>query len=110
MAAHGTSVIIQKVSINDSTEIKNIAFQLKNQVEDLFMVLGAEVNKKPLITVMISDSLVRDRGLNAGIIVSELAQEIKGGGGGQPFFAMAGGKDIKGLDNALAKARDYISS
>jgi len=107
---NGTSVIIQKVSINDSTEIKNIAFQLKNQVEDLFMVLGAEVNKKPLITVMISDSLVRDRGLNAGTIVSELAREIKGGGGGQPFFAMAGGKDIKGLDNALAKARDYISS
>jgi len=108
--ANGTSVIIQKISINDATEIKNIAFQLKNQIDDLFLVIGAEVNEKPLITVMISDSLVKDRGLNAGTIVNELAQEIKGGGGGQPFFATAGGKNIKGLDNALTKARNYINS
>ena len=105
---NGTSVIIQRVNISDSTEIKNIAFQLKNQVENLFMVLGAVVNDKPLITVMISDSLVSRKGMHAGKIVRELAREIKGGGGGQPFFATAGGKDINGLDSALEKAKDYV--
>ena len=105
---NGTSVIIQRVNISDSTEIKNIAFQLKNQVENLFMVLGAVLNDKPLITVMISDSLVSRKGMHAGKIVRELAREIKGGGGGQPFFATAGGKDINGLDSALEKAKDYV--
>ena len=105
---NGASVIIQRVDISDSAEIKNIAFQLKNQVENLFMVLGAVVDDKPLITVMISDSLVRSKGMHAGTIVQELAREIKGGGGGQPFFATAGGKDISGLDSALEKAKDYV--
>ena len=57
---------------------------------------------------MIAENLVKEKGLNAGNIVRELAKEIKGGGGGQPFFATAGGSDISGLDRALAKAKGFI--
>jgi alanyl-tRNA synthetase len=74
----------------------------------MFLVLAAEIDSKPNLTVMISENLVKDKGLNAGNIVRELAKEIQGGGGGQPFYATAGGKNASGLDNALAKAKSFI--
>ncbi|MEZ4978737.1 MAG: DHHA1 domain-containing protein [Chitinophagales bacterium] len=86
--------------------MKNIAFQLKNEVENLFLVLTANIEAKPLITVMISDKLSADKGLNAGNIVRELAKEIQGGGGGQAFFATAGGKNVDGLPKVLEKAKE----
>jgi alanyl-tRNA synthetase len=104
----GISVIISRVGINNANEIKNLAFQLKKQVDDLFLVLGAVINDKPQLTVMISESLVKEKGLNAGTIIRDLASEIKGGGGGQAFYATAGGKDVNGLDKALDKARELI--
>ena len=62
------------------------------------------------VTVMISENLVKDKGMNAGNIVRELAKEIKGGGGGQPFFATAGGSDVSGLDKALVRAKDFVNN
>jgi alanyl-tRNA synthetase len=59
--------------------------------------------------VMIAENLVKEKNLNAGAIVRELAKEIKGGGGGQPFFATAGGSDASGLGKALEKARGFIA-
>ena len=56
-----------------------------------------------------ADQLAKEKDLHAGNLVRTLAQEIKGGGGGQPFFATAGGKDPSGLDNALSKAKEIIS-
>jgi alanyl-tRNA synthetase len=88
--------------------MKNLAYQLKDIVSDLFLVLAADIDGKPNITVMIAENLVKDKGLHAGNIVKELAKEIKGGGGGQPFFATAGGSDLSGLDNVLVKARGFI--
>jgi alanyl-tRNA synthetase len=73
----------------------------------LFLVLVADFDGKPSITVMIAENLVKEKGLHAGNIVKELAKEVKGGGGGQPFFATAGGSDISGLDNVLVKARSF---
>ena len=73
------------------------------------MVVGAEIKGKPIISIMISDNLTRDYDLHAGNMVREMAKEIKGGGGGQPFYATAGGKDISGLDAALKKGEELIN-
>ena len=83
--------------------VKNIAFQLRGEItENLFFVAGTEDQGKPMLTVMISDNLVAT-GLKAGNLVKEAARLIKGGGGGQPHFATAGGKDVDGLPAAIEK-------
>ena len=83
--------------------VKNIAFQLRGEItENLFFVAGTEDHGKPMLTVMISDNLVAG-GLKAGNLVKEAAKLIKGGGGGQPHFATAGGKDSDGLNAAVEK-------
>jgi len=108
-AINGTNFIAQKVQLPNADAVKNLAYQLKDIVPNLFLVLAAEISEKPSLTVMIAESVVKDKGLNAGNIVRELAKEIKGGGGGQPFFATAGGSDVDGLDRALEKAKGYIA-
>jgi alanyl-tRNA synthetase len=105
---NGINFIAEKVTLPNADTVKNLAYQLKDIVSDLFLVLAADFDGKPNLTVMISENLVKDKGLNAGNIVRELAKEIQGGGGGQPFFATAGGKDINGLDKALEKAKSFI--
>jgi alanyl-tRNA synthetase len=105
---NGINFIAQKVELPNADAVKNLAYQLKDIVSDLFLVLAADIDGKPNLTVMLSENLVKDKGLNAGNIVRELAKEIQGGGGGQPFFATAGGKDLGGLDKALLKARTFI--
>ncbi len=102
---NGVNVIIEKVSLDSNDAIKNIAFQLKNELSNLFLVLAVVVEGKPILTVMVSDELTKSTSLHAGNIVRELAKEIQGGGGGQAFFATAGGKNAEGLDGALSKAR-----
>lgn len=83
--------------------VKNIAFQLRGEItEDLFFVAGTLDGTKPLLTVMLSDNLVSN-GLNAGQLVREAAKLIQGGGGGQPHFATAGGKNTDGLTAAVDK-------
>jgi alanyl-tRNA synthetase len=105
---NGINFIAQKVELPNADAIKNLAYNLKDIVSDLFLVLAADIDGKPNITVMIAENLVKDKGLHAGNIVKELAKEIKGGGGGQPFFATAGGSDLSGLDNVLVKAKSFI--
>lgn len=89
-------------------KVKDLAFQLKGEYEKVILVLGGVYEGKPHLSVMISNSLVDDYGLNAGQVVRDAAQEIKGGGGGQPFFATAGGSDPDGIEQALAKAKKLI--
>ena len=105
---NGVNYIIEKVEIASADALKQIAFDLKAKVDDLYLVLAADIEGKPQITVMLSDNLVSDKNLNASNIVRELAKEIQGGGGGQPFYATAGGKDIKGLDRVVEKAKEII--
>ena len=109
-AINGMNVIVEKVTLPNADALKKLSFELKNEVESLFAVLAADIAGKPQIAVAINDELVASRGLNAGQIVRELAKEIKGGGGGQSFFATAGGKDINGLDEVLVKATELTSS
>jgi alanyl-tRNA synthetase len=105
---NGINFIAQQVELPNSDGIKNLAYNLKDIVPNLFLVLAANIDGKPNITVMIAENLVKEKGLHAGNIVKELAKEIKGGGGGQPFFATAGGSDVNGIGNALAKAKSFI--
>jgi alanyl-tRNA synthetase len=105
---NGVNVIASKVEVDDAGSLKDLAFQLKNEVENLFLVLGAGVSGKANLSIMISDNLVKEKGLHAGNIIREAAKEMKGGGGGQPFFASAGGKDPDGIQNAIDKALTFV--
>ena len=93
--------------MDSGAAIKDLCFELK-QEDNTFIVLGAEVSGKPQLFVAVSDNLVKDKKFHAGNIVKELAKEINGGGGGQPFFATAGGTEAKGLEKALEKANNFI--
>lgn len=91
-----------------SDQVKTLAFQIRNiQSEKLFFVAGCVNEGKPSITVLLSDDLVT-KGLNAVNIAREAAKEIQGGGGGQPFFASAGGKNPAGITKAIEKALSFI--
>ena len=105
---NGVNFLAKKVDL-DSGAIKDLAFQLKGEVDDLFMILGAEIDGKVVISIALSDSLVKGKDLHAGNMIRELAKEIAGGGGGQPTFATAGGKNASGISIALAKAKDYLA-
>lgn len=105
-----TNILIQRVKLPNADALKKLAFELKNEVSQLFAVLAADIDGKPQIAVIIDDELVKSKDLNAGNIVRDLAKNIKGGGGGQPFFATAGGKDITGLDQVVAQAQGLVDS
>jgi alanyl-tRNA synthetase len=106
--SNGINVLVQLITISNAEQLKNLSFQLKTEVENLFCVLGCVLNEKPMLSVIISDNLVKEKALHAGNIIKELAKEIKGGGGGQPFYATAGGNDINGLQAALEKANRFF--
>ncbi|MDX9920119.1 MAG: alanine--tRNA ligase [Paludibacter sp.] len=89
-------------------QVKTLAFQIRNMhPEKLFFVAGCVIEGKPTLTVLLSDDLVAT-GLNATNIAREAAKEIQGGGGGQPFFASAGGKNAAGIQKAIEKALEAI--
>ena len=100
--------ITEPLTVGNAGDIKDIAFQLKGELENLVFISGADLNGKANITIMFSDNLVKEYDLNAGAIIREAAKEIKGGGGGQPFFASAGGKDPKGLEKAIEVAKKMV--
>lgn len=103
----GINIIHEILEIEDQSVIKDIAFQLKNEIEDLYLVLGTHAGGKVSISLMISDSLIKKHNLHAGNIIREAAKEILGGGGGQPFYATAGGKKPEGLKAAIEKALKF---
>ena len=89
--------------------LKDLAFQLRNETDEAVIVLGAEQAGKPQIVIAISDSLVKERGLNAVEAIRAVAKHINGGGGGQAFFANAGGKNAGGLQSAIDEAKKYFA-
>ncbi|MDX5437554.1 MAG: DHHA1 domain-containing protein, partial [Pontibacter sp.] len=109
-AVNGINLVAARVDLSSADYLKKLAFDMRQVVNDLVLVLAAEIDGKPQIAVMLSDNLVQDKNLNASQMVRELAKEIKGGGGGQPFYATAGGKDVAGLNAVPAKAQEMVSS
>ena len=104
---NGIAFLAKKVDLEGSS-IKDLCFEMGNDRDNLFLLFAAEQNGKALLSCYISKKLVADKNLNAGTIVRELGKYIQGGGGGQPFFATAGGKHVEGIDKALAQAKSYL--
>ena len=104
----GAFVIARQVPYG-SNMIKDLAYTLRSRVGDIIMVLGSVSDNKPMLAVMIGDDIVA-KGVDAGAVVREAAKLINGGGGGQKFFATAGGKNPDGLQSAIDKAVEIISS
>jgi alanyl-tRNA synthetase len=92
----------------DPNGAKDLAYELGTLGTNVFVVLATAEEGKPTISCYISKELVAEKGLNASVVVRELGKFIQGGGGGQPFFATAGGKNTAGIPEALAKAIDFI--
>jgi alanyl-tRNA synthetase len=92
---------VKKTSL-DAGSVKDIVFQLKKETPNSVTIILSDADGKPMITVGVSDDLAKD--YQAGTIVKDLAKEIQGGGGGNPGFATAGGKNLDGLENAYQKA------
>lgn len=105
---NGIQFLAKKVDL-DAAAIKDLSFEMGNNQDNLVLLFATEQNGKALLSCYISKRLVTEKGLNAGTIVRELGKYIQGGGGGQPFFATAGGKDPKGITEALEKAKSFIS-
>ena len=100
---NGVNVITRVVEMQPA-QVKDLVFQLRAAVEaPLLCVIGSKFQDKPMLTIMMSDDLVNDHGLNAGQMIREAARLIQGGGGGQPHYAQAGGKDAEGLTAAIDK-------
>ncbi len=95
------------VEVSESA-IKDLSFELGKDIDNLFLVLGTSNSGKVNLTIMISKNLVGKKKLHAGELIKEFAKEIKGGGGGQPFYATAGGGDASGLPKAISKAKEFI--
>jgi alanyl-tRNA synthetase len=104
---NGIQFLATKVDL-DANGIKNLAFDLGKEHKNLFLVFGSAIKDKALLTCSISKELVEEKGFDAGKVVRELGKFINGGGGGQKFYATAGGKNPGGIKEALEKAKDYI--
>ena len=107
--SNGLMTIIEKVEAPNADSLKNIAYALRNQFENLLLVLAANVAGKPQVAVMLGVQTESSKKFHAGEMVKILAKEIDGGGGGQPFFATAGGKNLNGLDAVVKKAREMVA-
>jgi alanyl-tRNA synthetase len=88
--------------------LKKVAFQMRNSLESTVFVVGSKTGEKAGILVIVSDNLVKERNINAVTIIKEIAAEIQGDGGGQPFLAIAGGKNPDGIQRAIAKATEFL--
>ena len=105
---NGVQFLSKLVDI-DANGAKDLAYEIGNTAKNIFLVLATAEEGKPMLTCYISKELVAEKNLNAGNVVRELGKFIQGGGGGQPFFATAGGKHVAGITDALNKAVDFIN-
>jgi alanyl-tRNA synthetase len=105
---NGINVICQVVPIENGAIVKDICFQLKNEIPNLFLALGSTSGGKANLSIIISDNLVSERDLHAGNIIRNAAKAIQGGGGGQPFYATAGGSKPEGFNEAFSMLKELL--
>ncbi|GGW47524.1 alanine--tRNA ligase [Arenibacter certesii] len=104
---NGVQFLAKKVDL-DAAGIKDLSFDMGSNKDNLFLLFATEQDGKALLSCYISKEVVAEKNLNAGTIVRELGKCIQGGGGGQPFFATAGGKNPAGIPEVLNKAKEYL--
>ena len=104
---NGVNFLAKELDL-DTGGLKDLAFELGSEMDNLFILFGSRAGGKALLTCYISKELVSSKSLNAGQIVRELGKHIQGGGGGQPFFATAGGKNPDGIVKALEEVQSYL--
>lgn len=105
---NGIKFLSGRIDDGSADMLKNIAFRVRSSSDNTVLVIGAGAGEKANLLVMVSDALVKGKNINAIAIIREIAGEINGGGGGQPFLASAGGRNPKGIPSALKKAEEYI--
>ena len=114
MVEHAETVngvhVVKTVLPIDPASAKDIVFKVREALpEKLVCVLGSVHDERPLLSIMLSDDMVKDYELNAGKVIREAAKLIQGGGGGQPHYAQAGGKNAEGISSAVDKVIELIS-
>lgn len=102
--------IVAEVSISNADQLKNLSFQLKNEVDNLIAIIAANIEGKPILSIIINEDLVAAKELNASLWVKNLSRLIKGGGGGQAFYATAGGSNPEGIAALLTEAKQMITT
>ncbi len=107
---NGVNLIAEKVDVDSPAMFKDLSFRLNSAIQNPVIVLGAELNGKANISLMIDKQLVASKNLNAGKSIREIAKEIQGGGGGQDYYATAGGNQPENIDKALQKAIEIIKN
>jgi alanyl-tRNA synthetase len=105
---NGIKVISGQVETDSAEVLKNIANQFRTSGEDLVLVIGSSIDGRANLLVMVTDNLVKEKKINAVNIIKDASVEINGSGGGQPFLAIAGGKNPDGIGNAINKAKEII--
>jgi alanyl-tRNA synthetase len=108
IAGGNISFICSQISITEADQGKELAFEIKRNLENSIILLGAAIDNKAYLWLMISENLLEEFALNATQLIRQISPEIQGGGGGQPFFANAGGKNPDGIQNALNLGRKLI--
>ena len=107
---NGVQFLSGNIETGSTDIMKTIAYHVRNSSDNSLLVIGSVINEKANILVMVSDRLVKEKNINAVTIIKEIAGEISGGGGGQPFLATAGGKNTAGIPAAIKKAEEYIKT
>ncbi len=108
VAVNDISFIADYIESESVDFLKNIAFRIRSSSDNSVLVLGSETGGKAHLMVMVCDRLVKERNISAVDIIKDIAVEIRGGGGGQPFLATAGGSEIKGIERALKRAEEFV--
>jgi alanyl-tRNA synthetase len=104
---NGFNSLVAKVDISNADQLKNLSFQLKSEISDLFCLLVMEANAKPFISLIISEELVQTKKWDAGKLIKTWAKHIQGGGGGQAFYATAGGNNLAGIEALLLEVEKW---
>ncbi|MCO5230810.1 MAG: DHHA1 domain-containing protein, partial [Chitinophagales bacterium] len=106
---NGISFVVTQLEDIGSDAAKQLATELRQELDNAIIIFTGVSNEKPFIAVGISDDLVKTKELNAGKIVKDLATHIKGGGGGQAYIATAGGQDITGVSKVISSAKELVN-